>query len=46
MSNLALDGNISFIGTEFIKSLSTGSSHRATQKYVDNAVAEGGEPKN
>ena len=39
---LSLDGNISYIGTEFIKLLNTGSSHLATQEYVDNAVAEGG----
>ena len=36
---LSLDGNISYIGTEFIKVLKTGSSHLATQEYVDNAVA-------
>ena len=42
MSNLTLDGNISYIGTEFIKLLNTGSSHLATQEYVDNAVANGG----
>ena len=39
---LSLDGNISYIGTEFIKLLNTGSSHLATQEYVDNAVANGG----
>ena len=42
MANLTLDGNISYIGTEFIKLLNTGSSHLATQEYVDNAVAQGG----
>ena len=42
MSNLTLDGNISYIGTEFIKLLNTGSSHLATEEYVDNAVANGG----
>ena len=42
MSNLTLDGNISFIGTEFIKLLNTGSSHLATEEYVDNAVGNGG----
>ena len=42
MTELSLDGNISFIGTEFIKLLNTGSSHLATQEYVDNAVALGG----
>ena len=39
---LSLDGNISYIGTEFIKLLNTGSSHLATEEYVDNAIAEGG----
>ena len=42
MTTLSLDGNISYIGTEFIKLLNTGSSHLATQEYVDNAVANGG----
>ena len=42
MTTLSLDGNISFIGTEFIKLLNTGSSDLATEEYVDNAVAEGG----
>ena len=42
MTNLSLDGNISFIGTEFIKLLSTGSSDLATVQYVDDAVALGG----
>ena len=39
---LSLDGNISYIGTEFIKLLNTGSSHLATEEYVNNAVIEGG----
>ena len=39
---LSLDGNTFFIGTEFIKLLSTGSSDLATVAYVDNAVANGG----
>ena len=39
--SLSLDGNISFIGTEFIKLLNTGSSDLATEDYVDNAVANG-----
>ena len=43
MANLTLDGNISYIGTEFIKLLNTGSSHLATQEYVDNAVSQGGD---
>ena len=42
MTELSLDGNISFIGTEFIKLLNTGSSDLATVAYVDNAVASGG----
>ena len=39
---LSLDGNTSFIGTEFIKLLSTGSSNLATVEYVDEQVAQGG----
>ena len=39
---LSLDGNTSFIGTEFIKLLSTGSSNLATVEYVDEQVALGG----
>ena len=39
---LSLDGNISYIGTEFIKLLNTGTSHLATEEYVDNAVSNGG----
>ena len=39
---LSLDGNTSFIGTEFIKLLSTGSSDLATVEYVDEQVAQGG----
>ena len=42
MANLTLDGNISYIGTEFIKLLNTGTSHLATEEYVDNAVSNGG----
>ena len=42
MSNLALDGNTSFIGTQFIKLLNTGTSNLATESYVDTAVANGG----
>ena len=30
------------VATEFIKLLSTGSSHLATEQYVDDAIAEGG----
>ena len=39
---LSLDGNTSFIGTEFIKLLNTGSSDLATVDYVDEQVALGG----
>ena len=42
MANLTLDGNISYIGTEFIKLLSTGSSDLATVEYVNEQVALGG----
>ena len=41
MSNLTLDGSTSFIGTEFIKLLATGSSNLATEEYVDDAIAQG-----
>ena len=40
--SLSLDGHTSFIGTEFIKLLNTGSSNLATESYVDTAVAGGG----
>ncbi len=40
--SLTLDGSTSFIGTEFIKLLATGSSNLATEEYVDDAIAEGG----
>ena len=39
--SLSLDGLTSFIGTEFIKLLNTGTSDLATEEYVDNAVANG-----
>ena len=42
MTSLRLDGGTSFIGTEFIKLLATGSSNLATVEYVDDAVAGGG----
>ena len=42
MTNLSLDGNISFIGTEFVKLLNTGSSDLATVQYVNEQVALGG----
>ena len=42
MSNLTLDGNISYIGTEFIKLLNTGSSDLATVENVNEQVALGG----
>ena len=40
--SLSLDGHTSFIGTEFKKLLSTGSSDLATVEYVDEQVAQGG----
>ena len=40
MSNLTLDGGTSFLGTEFIKLLATGSSPLATEEYVDDKVAD------
>ena len=40
--SLSLDGNISYIGTEFIKLLNTGSSDLATEEYVLEQVALGG----
>ena len=42
MSNLTLDGSISFIGNEFIKLLATGSSNLATVQYVDDAIEQNG----
>ena len=42
MSNLTLDGSTSFIGTEFIKLLVTGSSNLATEEYVDDAIEQYG----
>ena len=42
MSNLTLDGSISFIGNEFIKLLATGSSNLATEEYVDDAIEQNG----
>ena len=40
--SLSLDGHTSFIGTEFIKLLNTGSSDLATVEYVNEQVALGG----
>ena len=40
--SISMDGHTSFIGTEFIKLLNTGTSDLATEEYVDNAVANGG----
>ena len=40
--SISLDGHTSFIGTEFIKLLNTGSSDLATVEYVDEQVAQGG----
>ena len=42
MTTLSLDGHTSFIGTEFIKLLNTGTSDLATVAYVDDQVAQGG----
>ena len=42
MSNLTLDGSTSFIGTEFIQLLATGSSNLATEEYVDDAIEQNG----
>ena len=42
MSNLTLDGSTSFIGTEFIKLLATGSSNLATVQYVNHAIEQNG----
>jgi len=39
---VSLDGHTSFIGTEFIKLLNTGSSNLATEEFVNTAVANGG----
>ena len=40
--SLTLDGSTSFIGTEFIKLLATGSSNLATEEYVDDAIEQNG----
>ena len=40
--SLTLDGSTSFIGTEFIKLLATGSSNLATEEYVDYAIEQNG----
>ena len=40
--SLQLDGGTTYIGTEFIKLLATGSSNLATEAYVNTAVANGG----
>ena len=40
--SLSLDGNTSFIGTQFIKLLNTGTSNLATESYVLEQVALGG----
>ena len=39
---VSLDGGNRVVGTEFIKLLNTGTSHLATEEYVDNAVGQGG----
>ena len=40
--SLTLDGSTSFVGTEFIKLLATGSSNLATVEYVDDAIEQNG----
>ena len=40
--SLSLDGHTSFIGTEFIKLLNTGTSNLATEAYVDTVAGGGG----
>ena len=40
--NLTLDGHTSYTGTQFIKLLATGSSHLATESYVQTQIANGG----
>ena len=40
--SLTLDGSTSFIGTEFIKLLATGSSNLATEEYVGDAIEQNG----
>ena len=42
IKSLSLDGHTSYIGTEFIKLLNTGSSNLATEEFVNTAVANGG----
>ena len=42
MSGLTLDGHTSYIGTQFIKLLNTGTSNLATENYVLEQVALGG----
>ena len=39
---VSLDGHTSFIGTEFIKLLNTGSSNLATEEFVNTAIINGG----
>ena len=39
---VSLDGSTSYVGTEFIKLLNTGSSNLATEQFVTDAVAGGG----
>ena len=40
---VSLDGGNRVVATEFIKLLNTGSSHLATEQYVNDAIAEGGD---
>ena len=39
---VSLDGTTRFVGHEFIKILNTGSSHLATESYVNTAIINGG----
>ena len=40
--SLTLDGHTSYIGTQFIKLLNTGSSNLATEEFVNTAIINGG----
>ena len=39
---VSLDGHTSYVGTQFIKLLNTGTSNLATEEYVDTAIINGG----
>ena len=42
MTSLTFDGHTTYIGTQFIKLLNTGTSNLATEEYVDTAIINGG----